>query len=76
MKADRIRRIRKRLGENQHQFGRRLGVPQNTISRWETNGLPETGVHQLVRAELRRLELDLREKKGPADAGTDVGVTA
>jgi len=32
---ERIRQIRLSLGENQIQFAKRLGVRNNTVSRWE-----------------------------------------
>lgn len=38
-----IRRARDSLKENQTEFGRRFGVDQSTIHRWETDGPPERG---------------------------------
>lgn len=34
---------RKALHENQAEFGKRFGVGQNTIHRWETAGIPLRG---------------------------------
>ena len=42
--AKRIRDLRKRLGESQVEFGARFPVDQATISRWEAEGPPETGL--------------------------------
>jgi len=41
--AANIRAARARVNENQEEFGRRFGVDQATISRWEAEGLPEKG---------------------------------
>jgi DNA-binding transcriptional regulator YiaG len=35
--GQRISRLRRALGENQHDFGLRFGVGQTTVSRWESN---------------------------------------
>jgi len=41
--GEEIRQARIKLGESQTAFGRRLGVDQSTIHRWETAGPPEGG---------------------------------
>jgi transcriptional regulator with XRE-family HTH domain len=66
MKPERIKRLRKRLGESQAAFGKRLGVPQPTIWRWETVGLNTSLPHRLMAAELARLEAEVRQKRGSA----------
>ena len=38
MTAARIKATRKRFGESQKAFARRLGVTQATLSRWEARG--------------------------------------
>jgi DNA-binding transcriptional regulator YiaG len=43
MTPESIKAARIRLGESQRQFGRRFGVDQSTIQRWETNGPPDRG---------------------------------
>jgi DNA-binding transcriptional regulator YiaG len=53
-----IKSVRKSLGETQDKFGKRLGVNQATICRWELKGIPEEGparyaIEQLLR-DLRR----------------------
>jgi len=72
--SDDIRRIRKRLGLTQAAFGKRLGVTQNTVARWERGemGISETasrlidnigGADRVARLEEinRKLRLRLRE---------------
>jgi DNA-binding transcriptional regulator YiaG len=54
--SSRIIRVRKRLGENQTEFARRLGVSQPTLCRWETEGLPREGAARLVEWALRQIE--------------------
>lgn len=41
--AEQIRDARKRAGESQTAFGKRFGVDQSTIHRWETEGPPDRG---------------------------------
>lgn len=53
---DEILTARRRLGESQAKFGKRFGVEQNTIHRWETIGIPETGT---TRALIERVLTDL-----------------
>lgn len=38
-----VKTARDQLGESQAQFGRRFGVDQSTIHRWETEGPPVRG---------------------------------
>lgn len=46
--AEQIRGARERLKESQIEFGRRFGVDQSTIHRWETNGPPQRGSAKLL----------------------------
>ena len=60
--AKRIADLRKRLGESQVVFGARFPVDQATISRWEGEGPPQTGlasvqIFQMVDAIERSLEV-------------------
>lgn len=41
--AGQIRTARERAKESQGEFGRRFGVDQSTIHRWETVGPPRRG---------------------------------
>lgn len=41
--AKQIRAARESAGETQAEFGRRFGVDQSTIHRWETDGVPNRG---------------------------------
>lgn len=43
-----IRRARADLEESQADFGKRFGVDQSTIHRWETEGPPERGTAKIV----------------------------
>lgn len=45
--ADQIRQAREQLGESQAEFGRRFGVDQSTVHRWETDGLPNRGTARM-----------------------------
>lgn len=47
-----IRHLRKQLRESQTAFGKRFGVNQATISRWETFGVPNRGALQLAVAHV------------------------
>lgn len=38
-----IRKARELVGESQAQFGRRFGVDQSTVARWEAEGSPGRG---------------------------------
>lgn len=38
----RIQELRKARGWSQGELARRLGVPRQTIARWETEGPPES----------------------------------
>ena len=40
---DSIKAAREKVGESQDTFGRRFGVDQSTIQRWETKGAPTRG---------------------------------
>ena len=47
-----ILRIRIGLGEKQGPFGRRFGVTQTTISRWEKFGVPGDLLTQMAIAQV------------------------
>lgn len=55
-----IKSARDRLGESQAAFGRRLGVDQSTVQRWEAKGPPSRGPAKIaierLLAELERAE--------------------
>jgi DNA-binding transcriptional regulator YiaG len=51
-----LKAIRDRLGESQDEFGRRFGVDQGTISRWETSGIPKRGA---ARSLIERVVADI-----------------
>ncbi len=38
-----IRAARRRVGESQTEFGKRLGVDKSTVSLWESGGPPQEG---------------------------------
>ena len=48
-----VRRVRKRLGFTQHEFARRIDVPQDTIRHWEQGKCRPTGA---AKALLRVLD--------------------
>ena len=48
-----VRRVRKRLGFTQHEFARRIDVPQDTIWNWEQGKRRPTGA---AKALLRVLD--------------------
>jgi DNA-binding XRE family transcriptional regulator len=55
-----LKQVRERLGMTQEEFGRALGISNNTISRYER------GVHQRIKftiAQMKRLQ-DLLEQAG------------
>lgn len=43
-----IRATRERLNESQEVFGKRFGVDQSTVARWEASGLPERGTTRMA----------------------------
>lgn len=43
MTGEKIRQARERVGESQAAFGRRFGVDQSTVHRWENLGPPKSG---------------------------------
>jgi len=59
MAPTKIKRLRNDLGESQETFGKRFGVDQSTIQRWETKGLPTRGA---TRIAVSRMLLELREE--------------
>jgi len=52
IKAATIRRVRKALGESQTAFGRRFGVNQSTVHRWEFEGIPKKGATRIAVAHV------------------------
>lgn len=50
--AEQIKQARKRLTESQAEFGKRFGVDQSTIHRWETSGPPINGPAPKLLAQL------------------------
>ena len=51
-----IRATRKALGESQREFGKRFGVDQSTVARWENDGLPRRGLARVaVERELKNI---------------------
>jgi DNA-binding transcriptional regulator YiaG len=50
-----VKAVREHLGESQKTFARRFGVNQCTVSRWETEGLPNRGPLKLLEREIRGL---------------------
>lgn len=46
--AETVKQAREALGESQEAFGRRFGVDQSTIHRWETDGLPDRGTTKMA----------------------------
>ncbi len=46
--ASDIKKIRERRGESQAAFAAHFGVDQSTIHRWETRGVPGTGVTRIA----------------------------
>lgn len=55
MTATEVRERRQQLGLTQSELGKRLGVSERTVARWETNGV--TGVTQWA---LGRLLADMK----------------
>lgn len=43
LSRDALKTARLQLGESQAAFGRRFGVDQSTIQRWEAKGPPKRG---------------------------------
>lgn len=52
--AEEIRRIRRKLGETQAQFAKRLVVDAVTVARWETDQRKCTGLYAKTIAELEK----------------------
>ena len=48
MLNDEIGAVRRQLGETQAQFGKRFGVNQATVHRWETYGIPARGAARMA----------------------------
>lgn len=46
--AENIKLTRERLGESQEVFGRRFGVDQSTVHRWETEGVSTRGATRIA----------------------------
>lgn len=56
--AETIRAARTSTGESQEAFGRRFGVNQSTVHRWETDGPPQRGPGKLA---IERILADMQE---------------
>ena len=56
--GEHIRAARERVGESQAEFGKRFGVDQSAISRWETQGLPSRGPAEAI---VERVLAELKE---------------
>lgn len=57
---DIISTARKKVGESQTAFAKRLGVNQATIHRWEKKGLPKRGMTRIA-VESLLAKMDLAE---------------
>lgn len=55
--GDSIRAARQKLRESQADFGRRFGVNQSTVNRWENKGVPDRGT---ARVAIERLMGELK----------------
>ena len=57
MTGEEFRELRRKTGLNQRQLGERLGIPTNTIARWERG---EVGIRHggLVRLAMLHLQED------------------
>ena len=63
--AAHIRTAREKLDESQLEFGRRFGVDQSTISRWE-QGPPTKGpIRILIEYVLAELAVNGRKRRKP-----------
>lgn len=60
MQPQQVRRIRNRLGLNQTDFGRLLGVTQSTVYKWETGG---HGVSPLKAGVIRQLDAQAQKRE-------------
>jgi DNA-binding transcriptional regulator YiaG len=55
--SDSIKAARNKVGESQDAFGRRFGVHQSTVDRWETKGPPARGPGRMaIERELALIE--------------------
>jgi DNA-binding transcriptional regulator YiaG len=48
LRPENIKAVRERLGETQAAFGRRFGVDQSTVHRWETEGVSRRGATRVA----------------------------
>lgn len=48
MFAEALKMAREGLKETQEQFGRRFGVDQSTVHRWENEGVPDRGTSRMA----------------------------
>lgn len=58
-----VKSLRADLGESQETFGKRFGVTQTAVLRWEKGGAPTRG---LVAEALRKLRSRTASKEGAA----------
>lgn len=65
--AERVRRLRARLGLTQRAFAEELGVRQQTVSEWETGVYRPRGASaRLLRLVAERAGLDAYDASPPA----------
>ena len=64
-----IRTLRNRLGETQTDFARRIGIAQNTLCKWEANGIPHRSYGRvLLERALPEIEAEANRKSPPRAA--------
>ncbi len=62
LSPDSIKAAREKVGESQETFGRRFGVDQSTIQRWETKGAPSRGTARMaLERELALINIEAAE---------------
>jgi len=60
-----VTRLREALGESQAEFGRRFGVDQSTVSRWEDRYESGKGLKGPIAILLKQLERERLGRKSP-----------
>lgn len=67
--GQRLKRVRRKLGETQAEFGRRFGVDQSTVAKWERNRqVPES--HRLDQLAELEVESMASDEDGEKSDGT------